>query len=159
MKHQLSFIFLFLFLFQTILSQPKLHKEKERENAAIVLVQPKNPRLLSYGVMMNDPIYIPEKDMTLFASYVKINKAKENRFEVKDYVQDGTFIYAHHHKKNGQKFGKELEPYSYIPVLRDEKRIFDEHNIVQIAEGSRHFMALIRYKGGVYFSARMGLYM
>lgn len=115
-------------------------------------VQYKKPRLLSYGVMMNDPIYIPEKDMTLFASYVKINKAKENRFEVKDYVQDGTFIYAHHHKKNGQKFGKELEPYSYIPVLRDEKRIFDEHNIVQIAEGSRHFMALIRYKGGMYFS-------
>jgi len=115
-------------------------------------VQHKKPRLLSYGVMMNDPIYIPEKDMTLFASYVKINKSKENRFEVKDYVQDGTFIYAHHHKKNGQKFGKELEPYSYIPVLRDEKRIFDEHNIVQIAEGSRHFMALIRYKGGMYFS-------
>ena len=116
-------------------------------------VRHKKPSLLSYGVMMNNPIYIPEKHITLFPSYIKIlNRAGQNRFEIDDYVQDGTFIYAHDHKKKGKNFKKVLEPYSYIPVLPDEKRIFDEHNIVQIAEGSRHFMALIRYKGGMYFS-------
>ncbi|WP_017260003.1 sialidase family protein [Pedobacter arcticus] len=105
------------------------------------------PKLLSYGVMMNKPVYVPQIDEVLFP--VSIWQLGKNFTKEPNYIPDGTFIYNYSYKK-GKKLGY-LNEHSSINTLPNKLRTFDEHQLVQI-NNAGDFLCLVRTKKGVYFS-------
>ena len=103
------------------------------------------PSLLSYGIMMNKPVYIPQKDIALFP--VSVWQLGKDNSRDPEYVQDGTFIHSIDYKANS----KVLATYGSVPVLPDSMRTFDEHQVVQISERGE-LLCLLRAKPGIYYS-------
>lgn len=105
------------------------------------------PKLISYGLMMNKPFYISEKENALFP--VSLWQLRKGISKDPEYIPDGTFIYSHSYKKN--KKLSHLKEYSSINTLPDSMRTVDEHQLVQV-NGSGGFLCLLRTKKGIYYS-------
>ncbi len=108
----------------------------------------KKPKLISYGVMMNKPFYVPQTDNVLFP--VSIWQLGKDFTKDANYIPDGTFIYTHNYK-GGKKKLDYLKEYSSINTLPNKLRTFDEHQLVQV-NNAGEFLCLVRTKKGVYFS-------
>lgn len=106
------------------------------------------PRLISYGVMMNKPVYVKEKNAALFP--VSVWQLGKDHSCEPGYVPDGTFVKSFDYKKEKSSLQK-LSEYSSVPVLPDSMRTYDEHQIVQTSkEGG--FYCLLRTKKGIYYA-------
>ena len=105
------------------------------------------PVVVSYGVMMNKPLEIPEKRSVLYPVSVW-NLGKDFTADSL-YIGDGTYI-GLSRNRHGRHETSRLRPYSKIEPLPRASRTFDEHNLVQI-EGP-HLMAIVRGRYGMYVS-------
>ncbi|WP_461484863.1 sialidase family protein, partial [Pedobacter sp.] len=105
------------------------------------------PRLLSYGVMMNKPIYVSAIAKVLFPVSVWQLGLKTNKSPA--YIPDGTFINSLSFK-GGDKMSY-LEAYSSIKTLPDSLRTFDEHQMVE-TDSKGGMMCLVRTKKGIYYA-------
>jgi hypothetical protein len=105
------------------------------------------PGLLAYGVMMNKPTYIPQKNLALFP--VSVWQLGKDNSKEPNYVQDGTFI--HSMSYDSKSTVSELRSYGSVPVLVDSMRTFDEHQVVQTSE-TGDLLCLVRTKKELYFS-------
>lgn len=106
------------------------------------------PRLISYGVMMNKPVYIPQKDAVLFP--VSVWQLGKDHSSEPGYIPDGTFVHSFDFKKKNAKINT-LSPLGSVPVLPDSMRTFDEHQVVQTS-GDGNLLCLVRTKKGICYS-------
>ncbi|RRB07580.1 sialidase family protein [Larkinella rosea] len=106
------------------------------------------PRLISYGVMMNKPVYIPQKDMALFP--VSVWQLGKDHSQEPGYIPDGTFVHRFDFSKKARRITS-VEPYGFVPVLPDSMRTFDEHQVVQTSDKGE-LLCLVRTKRGIYSS-------
>lgn len=106
------------------------------------------PKLLSYGIMLNKPIYVPKKDFALFP--VSIWQLGVDHSNEPGFIKTGTFIEKFDYKNKKTKL-EALSSYSYIDVLPDSMRTFDEHQIVQSSDKG-DFLCMVRTKKGIYYS-------
>ncbi|WP_138475483.1 sialidase family protein [Dyadobacter bucti] len=106
------------------------------------------PKLISYGVMMNKPVYIPQKDAVLFP--VSVWQLGKDHSSETGYIPDGTFVHSFDFKKKNAKINT-LSPLGSVPALPDSMRTFDEHQVVQTS-GDGNLLCLVRTKKGVYYS-------
>ncbi|GAB3936564.1 sialidase family protein [Larkinella terrae] len=106
------------------------------------------PRLISYGVMMNKPVYIPQKDMALFP--VSVWQLGKDHSQEPGYIPDGTFVHRFDFSKKARRIDS-VEPHGFVPVLPDSMRTFDEHQVVQTSDKG-DLLCLVRTKRGVYSS-------
>jgi hypothetical protein len=104
------------------------------------------PVLLSYGIMMNKPVYVPQKDIALFP--VSVWQLGKDNSREPEYVPDGTFVHSIDYKK---KQSNSLTPYASVPVLHDSMRTFDEHQVVQTSDNGE-MLCLVRTKKEIYYS-------
>lgn len=104
------------------------------------------PQLLSYGIMMNKPIELSQRDLTLYPVSVWPKwHLTEADLERHGSIPDGTFVYAHRTGTVGP-----LDEYSSIATLPYTARSCDEHMIVEVGEGD--LLCLVRGKRMTYFS-------
>lgn len=108
----------------------------------------KAPKLISHGVMMNKPTYIPQKNMALFP--VSMWDLGEKHPKDANYIEDGAFIHKYQYKRNKSTLGP-LSHYGKIPTLAGSLRSFDEHQVVQLTDEGE-LLCLIRTRKGVYAS-------
>ena len=106
------------------------------------------PKLISYGVMMNKPLYVPQKDKVLFP--ISIWQLGKDNSGFPDYIPDGTFIHKHTYKDGKEKLDY-LKEYSSINILPDSMRTYDEHQVVQVNDKG-DMLCLVRVRGGIYYS-------
>lgn len=106
------------------------------------------PKLIAYGVMMNKPVYIPQKDMALFP--VSVWQLGKDHSHEPGYIPDGTFIHRFDFTKKKNRINT-LQAHGFVPVLADELRTFDEHQVVQTSDKG-DLLCLVRAKHGVYRS-------
>lgn len=99
----------------------------------------KEPRLISYGVMLNKPVYIPQKDISLFP--ISIWSSKNDR--------GGTYLCRHSYS-NEKKITPMLSHYAFLPFLNDSLRTCDEHCIVQTSD-TGDMLCLLRTKKGIFY--------
>lgn len=88
-------------------------------------------RLLSYGIMMNKPVYVPQKDFALFP--VSVWKTSPDAPQQPGYVPDGTFIHRFDYEGKKKKELTTLNPYSSVKMA-DSARTYDEHMVVQTSD-------------------------
>ena len=107
-------------------------------------------RLISYGIMMNKPVYVPQKDFALFpVSVWKLNKEAPQQ---PNYVPDGTFIHRFDYKGKKKKELSALIPYSSVKMA-DSARTFDEHMVVQTSD-SGDMLCMVRGDKRTLYYAR-----
>lgn len=106
------------------------------------------PKLISYGVMMNKPVYVEKIGAALFP--ISVWQLGKDHSKEPGYVQDGTFIHRFSYKK-GTSAISTLSPHGSIPVLPDSMRTYDEHQIVQTSRSGEMF-GLIRTRPGIFYS-------
>lgn len=107
-------------------------------------------RLISYGIMMNKPLYVPQKDLALFP--VSVWKLKEDAPKHPNYVQDGTFIHQFAYKGKKKKELTALSPYSSVKMV-DSTRTYDEHMVVQTSD-SGDMLCMVRGAKRTLYYAR-----
>ena len=105
-----------------------------------------DPKLLTYGVMSNKPIYIPKKDQVLFPVYVD-KPLPEDVTQKADLPKSGAFILTHEYKKYREQ-PDTLLPYSSV-IVPEEIRIHDEPQVVQLSDNE--FLCLVRTTKGIYY--------
>lgn len=114
------------------------------------MIEYKDPRRLSNGIMMNSPVYIKEINSALFP--ISLWKPwTENYTNDPNYIGDGTFAYIR--KYEGDKSDTSISLLAEIEVDPDSIRKCDEHMIAQVTtEGD--LLCLIRTKAdsAVYYS-------
>ena len=106
------------------------------------------PKLISYGVMMNKPVYVRQKDFVLFP--VSVWQLGHDHSGEPGYIKDGTFIRQFIYKKKKENINS-TEAYSFFTVLPDSMRTYDEHQIVQTSEKG-DFLGFIRTMKGIYYT-------
>lgn len=106
------------------------------------------PRLIAYGVMMNKPVYIPQKDFALFP--VSVWQLGKDHSTEPGHIPDGTFIHRFDMKEKKARIHA-LAPQGSVPVLPDSMRTFDEHQVVQTSQDGG-LMCLVRTRKGTYCS-------
>jgi len=106
-----------------------------------------DPKLLTYGVMSNKPIYIPKKDQVLFSVYVDPPLPEDVAKEA-NLPKTGAFILTHDYKKHKEQIDT-LLPYSSV-LIPEKIRIHDEPQVVQSTD--KDYLCLVRTTKGIYYA-------
>lgn len=105
-------------------------------------------RLLAYGIMMNKPVYIPQKDFALFP--VSVWRLSPDAPQKPGYVPDGTFIHRFDYNGKKKRALTTLVPYSSVKMA-DSTRTYDEHMVVQTSDDGAMLCFVRGAKRTIYY--------